>query len=164
LSNRGNVLLELRRYEEALASHGRALAITPDHAGALNNRGNALLELRRHEEAAKDFEGLLTVEPDWDYAQGNMLHSQLYCVDWKDYSRNVELTVRTSPPASVPLTRLHFSRYPDRPVTNRNARGHSAETDMPRQRTRCGRASVINMIGFVSLTCRPIFTVTPSLI
>jgi protein O-GlcNAc transferase len=93
LSNRGNVLLELRRHEEALASHGGALAIRPDHAGALNNRGNALLELRRHEEAAKDFERLLAVKPDWDYAQGNMLHSQLHCCDWKDYSRKVELIV-----------------------------------------------------------------------
>jgi len=93
LSNRGNVLLELRRHEEALANHGRALAIRPDHAGALNNRGNALLELRRHEEAAKDFERLLAVKSDWDYAQGNMLHSQLNCCDWKDYSRNVELIV-----------------------------------------------------------------------
>jgi protein O-GlcNAc transferase len=93
LSNRGNVLLELRRHEEALASHGGALAIRPDHAGALNNRGNALLELRRHEEAAKDFERLLAAKPDWDYAQGNMLHSQLHCCDWNDYSRKVELIV-----------------------------------------------------------------------
>jgi protein O-GlcNAc transferase len=94
LSNRGNVLLELRRYEEALASNGRALAVSPDHAGALNNRGNVLLELGRHEEAAKDFERLLAVKPDWDYAQGNMLHSQLHCGDWKDYSRKVKLIVK----------------------------------------------------------------------
>ena len=94
LSNRGNVLLELRRYEEALASNGRALAVNPDHPGALNNRGNVLLELRRHEEAAKDFEQLVAVKPDWEYAQGNMLHSQLHCGDWKDYSRRVELIVK----------------------------------------------------------------------
>ena len=94
LSNRGNVLLELRRYEEALASNGRALAVNPDHPGALNNRGNVLLELRRHEEAAKDFERLVAVKPDWEYAQGNMLHSQLHCCDWKDYSWTVELIVK----------------------------------------------------------------------
>src|SRR5215467_10395499 len=94
LNNRGLALLGLARHREALASYDRALAVNPDHPEALNNRGNVLLELRRHEEAAKDFERLVAVKPDWEYAQGNMLHSQLHCGDWKDYSRRVELIVK----------------------------------------------------------------------
>ena len=115
LSNRGNVLLELRRYEEALASNDRALAISPDHAGALNNRGNALLELSRHEEAAKDFERFLAVKPDWGYAQGNMLHAQLHCGDWKDYSRKVDLIINdiaAGKRAAHPFIFLSISQSP----------------------------------------------------
>ena len=51
LSNRGNTLRELKRFEEALASYDRALAAQPDHAQALSNRGNILRELDRFEEA-----------------------------------------------------------------------------------------------------------------
>jgi protein O-GlcNAc transferase len=42
LANRGNMLLELRRSEDALASYDKALAITPNSALALTNRGNML--------------------------------------------------------------------------------------------------------------------------
>ena len=41
-SNRGNVLKELKRYDEALASYDRALVLRPDYAEAHSNRGNAL--------------------------------------------------------------------------------------------------------------------------
>ena len=40
LSNRGNTLKELKRFEEALASYDRALTVRPDYAEALSNRGN----------------------------------------------------------------------------------------------------------------------------
>src|SRR6266850_1127091 len=47
LNNRGNVLLDLKRPDEALFSFDRALLLNPNHVGALNNRGNALVELQR---------------------------------------------------------------------------------------------------------------------
>ena len=50
--NRGNALHELKRFEEALASHDRALALRPDYAEAHSNRGNALHELKRFERGA----------------------------------------------------------------------------------------------------------------
>ncbi|HKA38896.1 MAG TPA: tetratricopeptide repeat protein [Burkholderiales bacterium] len=62
-ANIGNVLLDLRRPEEALASYERALALKPDFAGALNGRGNALLDLKRREEALASYERALTHEP-----------------------------------------------------------------------------------------------------
>ena len=42
LSNRGNTLHELKRFEEALASYDRALTLRPDYAEALSNRGDTL--------------------------------------------------------------------------------------------------------------------------
>jgi protein O-GlcNAc transferase len=42
LSNRGNILQELKRFDDALASYDRALSVRPDYAEALSNRGNTL--------------------------------------------------------------------------------------------------------------------------
>ena len=52
LNNRGTALKGLQRYDEALASYDRALALRPDHADALYNRGNALKELKRYRRIA----------------------------------------------------------------------------------------------------------------
>ena len=49
--NRGTVLSELGRGEEALASYDHALALQPEDADVWNNRGNVLRELGRGEEA-----------------------------------------------------------------------------------------------------------------
>jgi hypothetical protein len=49
-------LLRLKRYEEALASFDRALAISSDRPDVLNNRGAALVELDRLEEALITFQ------------------------------------------------------------------------------------------------------------
>ena len=55
-NNRGNALRELKRFDEALASYDKALALKPDYAEALINRGNALLELKRFDEALASYD------------------------------------------------------------------------------------------------------------
>jgi len=64
LSNRGNLLKELRRFEEALASFNRALDIKPTHTAALNNRGVTLHVMHRYEEALASFECAIALKPD----------------------------------------------------------------------------------------------------
>ena len=71
LYNRGNTLQELKRFEEALASYDRALAVRPDYAEALYNRGNTLKELKRFEEALASYDRALTVRPDYAEALSN---------------------------------------------------------------------------------------------
>ena len=53
LNNHGQILLERRHYDEALRSLEQALAINPQHVGALNNRGAALRQLGRAEAALR---------------------------------------------------------------------------------------------------------------
>jgi tetratricopeptide (TPR) repeat protein len=53
------VLLTLGRADEALGAFGRALALDPGNARALNNRGAALLALGQKEAARADFERAL---------------------------------------------------------------------------------------------------------
>jgi tetratricopeptide (TPR) repeat protein len=53
-----------RRFDEALASYDRALAVQRNHAGALCNRGVTLHELRRFDEALASYDRALAMRPD----------------------------------------------------------------------------------------------------
>jgi protein O-GlcNAc transferase len=70
-SNLGLALLELKRPEEALASHERALKLKPDVPASLNNRGNALLALNRPVEALADYDRALKWQPNFALAHNN---------------------------------------------------------------------------------------------
>jgi len=70
-SNRGNSLLELKRFEEALTSYERAVTLKPDYAEAYFNRGNSLLELKRFEEALASYERAVALKPDYAEAYSN---------------------------------------------------------------------------------------------
>ena len=62
---------ELKRFDEALESFERALAIRPDYAEALNNRGNTLQELKRFDEALESYERALAIRPNYAEAHNN---------------------------------------------------------------------------------------------
>jgi tetratricopeptide (TPR) repeat protein len=70
-------LQELGRFEEALASYDRAIALQPDYAAALDNRGNALRQLRRFDEALSSYDRAIKLQPDYAdalYNRGVTLH------------------------------------------------------------------------------------------
>ena len=50
-SNRGNTLNAMKRYDEALASFERVLALKPDYVDTWSNHGATLNELKRYDEA-----------------------------------------------------------------------------------------------------------------
>ena len=56
LSNRGNALQKLRRFDEALASYDRAIALKLDFADGYWNRALCLLLLGRYKEGWTDYE------------------------------------------------------------------------------------------------------------
>jgi len=60
----GAYLNELKRYEEAIASYDRALAINPDDHGVWNIRGIALFNLGQFEEAIASYDRALAINPD----------------------------------------------------------------------------------------------------
>jgi|SRR5882672_1205317 len=59
--NLANVLRDLGRLEDALASYARAFALDPTYTSALNNRGATLYELKRFAEAVQDYDRALAV-------------------------------------------------------------------------------------------------------
>ena len=54
----------LKRFDEALASFDRALALRPDNAEALGSRGFTLHALRRFDEALASYDGALALRPN----------------------------------------------------------------------------------------------------
>jgi hypothetical protein len=62
---------ELKRFEEALASHDRAIELRQDFADAHSNRGNALRSLKRFDEALTSFEQVIALAPDQAVAHSN---------------------------------------------------------------------------------------------
>src|SRR6516162_785155 len=64
-NNRGNVLRELKRLEEALASYDKAIALKPDYTEAFNNRGLALQELNLLDDALASYDRALALKPDY---------------------------------------------------------------------------------------------------
>jgi tetratricopeptide (TPR) repeat protein len=63
--NRGNALLGVKRFEEAIASYDRAIATKPDYAEAYYGRGTALLGLEHFDDAVASYDSAIVLKPDY---------------------------------------------------------------------------------------------------
>ena len=82
-NNRGAVLKELGRLDEALADYERAVALRPGYVEAITNCAHVLLALGRHQEALARYDAALALRADDVEAlngRGNVL-AALYCLD-----------------------------------------------------------------------------------
>jgi protein O-mannosyl-transferase len=76
LSEAGRVYLDQGQSADALREFGKALALRPGDAHAVNNRGVALLALGQKEAARKDFERALAIDPNLRDARENLARIQ----------------------------------------------------------------------------------------
>ena len=77
-NSRGNVLKELKRLDEALASYERAIQLAAAYSEAYNNRGTVLQELGRLDEALASYERAIQLKTDYAeayYNRGNALQA-----------------------------------------------------------------------------------------
>lgn len=70
-SNRGNILKELGRLDEALLALDKSIAIQPAYAEAYNNKGNVLQDLHRYEEALQWYDKAIGLQPNYAEAYSN---------------------------------------------------------------------------------------------
>ena len=59
LFNRGNILAQLERYDEAILSYDQVLATIPNYPEAHHNRGNSLFARLRFEEALASYDNAI---------------------------------------------------------------------------------------------------------
>jgi tetratricopeptide (TPR) repeat protein len=71
LNERGLLLHQQKRFEDALSVYRSALSVKPDVVEILYNCGNALLELGRFEEALASYDKTLAISPDYINALNN---------------------------------------------------------------------------------------------
>jgi tetratricopeptide (TPR) repeat protein len=69
--NRGQALLELGRYPEALASYENVIALDPNFADVWNNLGAVQVLLDRNAEAVASFDKALAIDPEDTIAKVN---------------------------------------------------------------------------------------------
>ncbi len=68
---RGNVLLGVKRYEEAIKRYEVAIRLKPESWKAWNFLGIALLQLGRYQESIASFDKALEIKPDYQDAKTN---------------------------------------------------------------------------------------------
>ena len=94
-SNRGNILKELGRHNEALFSLEKAITLQPDYAEAYCNMGNVLQDLHRYAEALGWYDKSIALQPDYAEAYSNkgnafeQLGRHEDALNWYDQSTSV---------------------------------------------------------------------------
>jgi tetratricopeptide (TPR) repeat protein len=63
-NSRANVLVALKRFDEALANFRRAIALNPQYAVAFGNLGNAYQQLGRFDDAIASYDKAIALDPD----------------------------------------------------------------------------------------------------
>jgi tetratricopeptide (TPR) repeat protein len=103
-ANRGNTYRSLRRYDEALRDHSRAIELDPTFAQAYSNRGVTYRKLQRYNEALADFDRAIQLAPSLAEAfsnRGNVYRDlQQYTKALADQTEAIRLSpIRALPPA-----------------------------------------------------------------
>ncbi|MEW6493765.1 MAG: tetratricopeptide repeat protein [Cyanobacteriota bacterium] len=97
LYNRGETLLELKRYEDALTAYNRAVEIKPEYAEAWKGKGDTLLELKRYEDARNAYDKAIQIQPDYGEAwigRGNVLDS---LQQYKEAVNSLDAAIKIQP-------------------------------------------------------------------
>ncbi len=65
LYNQGNTLIQLQRYEEALAIYEKAIDIKPDYSQALYGQGKALFQLKKYQKSLIAYDKAIQIQPNY---------------------------------------------------------------------------------------------------
>jgi hypothetical protein len=91
------VLKELKRFEEALESHDKAIELKHDYAEAYLNRGIVLNELSRSEELLASYDDAIKFKPDYSEAYLNrglaLIELTRYDEALESYNKAIELKI-----------------------------------------------------------------------
>ena len=104
--NRGAILSEQMRFEEALAGLNAAMALRPNTAAVHHNRGAVLVSLERYREAMDSYDRALALDPGYIPARVNLAMLPLNLCDWERVARTQVSEIAAM---AAPLTFLGYS-------------------------------------------------------
>ena len=109
-SNRGVILQEMRRYDEALQSYDNAIKINPNHFFSHGNRGITLKDLNRYDEALNSFDRAIEINPNFVEAYNNKGNALKDLKRYEEALDNYKKVFNLKPEYEYNLGRvLHFS-------------------------------------------------------
>jgi tetratricopeptide (TPR) repeat protein len=97
LKNRGNVLVRLGRFTEAVADLEAAVSIEPDFAEAYNDLGDTLSQASQLEAAAESFRKALKIAPCYAAALNNLRKVLVLLKLPEEALRQIDETISISP-------------------------------------------------------------------
>ena len=89
LYNKGIVQHQIGLFQEAKISYDQSLQFLPGFTKALHARALTLKHLKLFRDAIADFKTLISIDPNYEYALGNLIHTQMHCADWSNWSTYV---------------------------------------------------------------------------
>jgi len=78
----------MKRFEDALDSFDRAIALRPDFASAHYGRAVTLNEMQCAEVALRGYERAFALEPNSPFLFGKLVNMKMANCDWKDFGRD----------------------------------------------------------------------------
>ena len=100
----------MKRFNEALASYDKALAVKPDYAVALSNSGVTLQELKRFDEALASYDKALAVKPDYAEALNSRGYALMSLKRYEQAITNFERVLSINPDFEYAKGSLFYSK------------------------------------------------------
>jgi len=95
--NRGNLLMNLRKYEEAEKKYREAIRINPNYAEVHNNLGVLLVNLNRFDEAEKEFRVTIKINPNYAEAHNNLGNLLVNLNHYEEAEKEYRVAIRINP-------------------------------------------------------------------
>lgn len=95
--NMGNALKKLERYEEAVASYEKSIALNPNHVRTYNQMGITLKKLREYDRAIRAFETATQLDPNFESAPFNLATLYFRLGDKENATRAFDRVLRAFP-------------------------------------------------------------------
>jgi predicted O-linked N-acetylglucosamine transferase (SPINDLY family) len=96
-NNRGNALLGLHLYQEALESCDQAIRLKPDYAEAYGNRGSALQGLEQYRAAVESYDRAILLKPDHVGAHNNRASALIALEQYQAALESCDQAIRLKP-------------------------------------------------------------------
>ena len=108
---KGNMLKNLKRYEEGISCYDRAIAIDSNFAWPWNNKGNSLNGLKRYEESIACYDRAIAIDSDyanpWNNKGNSLLDLKRYDEAIVCYDRAIEIDPNSAMPWNNKANSLH---------------------------------------------------------